>query len=590
MWSYPALPETKGIFLSGFRHCLFEDINPKQQYAFYPYTSAAYDNIEADTEYRFGFDMDYRPSPSLQLTATINPDFGQVETDDVVVNLTAYETYFPEKRLFFLEGYEIFVTNPRAIDSSQDTVVLVNTRRIGGAPRIPALPPGGEIPDLQRSQPTDLYGALKLTGQQGKFRYGILAALEEDAHFDGIFEDQSAFSIEQDGRDFGVMRLLYEDTESGGRRSIGWIGTGVFHPEADALVHGLDFHYLSQNKKLTWDAQLLNSAVDHVNGVGGFFDVRYIPEQGIIHSGEFEYFDSRLDISDLGFLRRNDIIGFRYTYERFESDLSKLRNRNTRISYTHGHNTDGDLVRSGLFLGRYWTFLNNSGVNLELNYAPARWEDRNSYGNGSYRIKGRGSISADWYSDSAKKISYGAGISIMNEDLQGITKSYRANLALRPTDRFSLLFNIDYSDKDGWLLYRSGKTFATYDARNWSSSLAMDLFLTSKQQFRLSTQWAAYRAFEQKYYEISPDDGELIPYAKPQGLESSDFTISQMTFQARYRWQIAPLSDLFLVYTRGSNLPSDISQDFGSLLSDAWTDPIVDTILFKMRYRFSILA
>ena len=586
MWSYPALPDTRGIFLSGFQPCLFDGINPKQQVAFYPYTSTTYDQIEGEMDYRFGFDADWRPSSNFQLTATVNPDFGQVESDDVVVNLSAFETYFPEKRLFFLEGYEIFVTSPRAMSGGGDTVVLVNTRRIGGAPRAPSLPSGGEIPDLMRSRPTDLFGAVKLTGQQGKLRYGFLAALEEDTRFDGTFGDNIPFSVEQDGRDFGIMRLLYEDTETGGRRSIGWISTAVFHPERDAVVHGLDLHYLSQNKKLRWDAQLLGSTVDNVNGGGGFLDVKYIPEQGTIHSLALEYFDDKLDIGDLGYFRRNDSIVLSYAYDLFESDLPGLQSRNTRITYSHGYNTHGEMVRSGLLVGRYWTFLDNSGLNLELNYAPSRWDDRNSYGNGAFRIEGRGLVNLNWFSDSARKLSYGLGFTMMSEDLRGVTKDYSANVALRPADRFSLLFNVFYSDKDGWLLHRSGKTFTTYEAQNWSSTLAVDFFLTARQQFRLSSQWAGYRAFEQNVYEISPDSGKLIPYAKLPGSTSDDFTISQFTFQARYRWQIAPLSDLFLVYTRGSNLPNDPSQDFGSLLSDAWSDPIVHTVLFKLRYRF----
>lgn len=65
VWSYPALPETKGIFLSGFQPCRFEGINPKQQYAIYPYTSTTYDEIEGDTDFRFGFDVDWRPSTNF---------------------------------------------------------------------------------------------------------------------------------------------------------------------------------------------------------------------------------------------------------------------------------------------------------------------------------------------------------------------------------------------------------------------------------------------------------------------------------------------------------------------------------------------
>ena len=67
-------------------------------------------------------------------------------------------------------------------------------------------------------------------------------------------------------------------------------------------------------------------------------------------------------------------------------------------------------------------------------------------------------------------------------------------------------------------------------------------------------------------------------------LVSDDFIISRMTFQARYRWEIAPLSDLFVVYTRGSNIPGTMYEDYGSLLSEAWSEPIVDTIVVKLRY------
>ena len=65
-----------------------------------------------------------------------------------------------------------------------------------------------------------------------------------------------------------------------------------------------------------------------------------------------------------------------------------------------------------------------------------------------------------------------------------------------------------------------------------------------------------------------------------------DFVISRMTFQARYRWEIAPLSDLFIVYTRGSNLPRNEFATFQDLLERSWNDRIVDTVAVKLRYRF----
>ena len=105
------------------------------------------------------------PRPNLELAATANPDFGAVEADDVVLNLTASETFFPEKRLFFLEGNEVFSIMPRddfssiyrmAVNEDYATtsrqiylkdfvpvpVSLLNTRRIGGTANQLTLPDG----------------------------------------------------------------------------------------------------------------------------------------------------------------------------------------------------------------------------------------------------------------------------------------------------------------------------------------------------------------------------------------------------------------------------------------------------------------
>ena len=114
LYSWPALPYSQPRFISAFEPVVLEGVNPKQQWEIYPYVSATSDEIRNEADGRGGIDVAWRPSSNLQLTATVNPDFGSIESDDVVVNLTAYETFFPEKRLFFLEGNEVFVTSPRS--------------------------------------------------------------------------------------------------------------------------------------------------------------------------------------------------------------------------------------------------------------------------------------------------------------------------------------------------------------------------------------------------------------------------------------------------------------------------------------------
>ena len=83
---------------------------------------------------------------------------------------------------------------------------------------------------------------------------------------------------------------------------------------------------------------------------------------------------------------------------------------------------------------------------------------------------------------------------------------------------------------------------------------------------------------------MPPDDGALIP--RPEPAESDDFTISRLTMQFRYRWEIGPLSDLFIVYTRGSNVDNEITDDFGMMFQDAISNPIIDLAVIKLRYRF----
>ena len=100
-----------------------------------------------------GVDAKAHPTQNLTLDVAINPDFGQVEADEVVLNLSTVETSYPEKRPFFLEGTDAFETYRP----------LVYTRRIGAVPAAPARRPDELV--IERAQPAPIYGALKLVGR-----------------------------------------------------------------------------------------------------------------------------------------------------------------------------------------------------------------------------------------------------------------------------------------------------------------------------------------------------------------------------------------------------------------------------------------
>ena len=113
----------------------------------------------------------------------------------------------------------------------------------------------------------------------------------------------------------------------------------------------------------------------------------------------------------------------------------------------------------------------------------------------------------------------------------------------------------------------------------------MDIFLSAKQQFRITAQWAGIKAREDERWRVPPGDGSLESVLVNPSDQRRDFTISRLTFQARYRWELAPLSDLFVVYTRGSNVASMPDAGFGDLLHDSWTERLVDVFVVKLRYR-----
>ena len=605
-WSWPPLPFTGARFMSALGKLRVPGVAPKQELSLFPYASSTFDQARNDDEARVGLDVFWRPSVGFQVTAAVNPDFGAVESDDVVINLTSRETFFPEKRLFFLEGSEIFTTTARgqitSFSSSAQSAgarrtyesflrpptMVLNTRRIGGKGLVD-IPDDVDVAGYEQSKPTDLLGAVKITGQSGLLRYGALTAIEDDPELLGE-KDGRDFVVEGEGRNFGVVRGLLESTGDG-RRSIGYIGTILDHPLRQAIVHGIDGHFLSSGGKLKIDAQLLNSDIDDAfdgeeQGYAAFADVLYVPRRGIQHVFGVDYFDDTIDINDMGFRGRNDIRGVRYAGSVSRPGTGWYRMWRASLNSGYWWNGEGRVIRYGHFGRGSLMFRNRSEIRTELNYFPARWDDIESRGNGSYRMDARLQASVAYGTDTSKVVSLSVQGGAYEEELGGWDYKSGFGVTFKPTDRFSLDFDLLHSRRENWLIHQQGREFTTFRANDWQPRIAMDLFFSARQHLRLTMQWAGVRGGEQEFYRVPLGDGDLVRYAKEPGAASDDFTISRMTAQLRYRWQIAPLSDLFVVYTRGSNLPDRGYDTFGDLFEDALNEPVIDVFVVKLRYRF----
>jgi hypothetical protein len=190
MWAFLPRNEPQGVARYGHLEGL-ENLPRTRGLEILPYTTARAEfkdiprssGANFDNPFRSGHDyfasvgadLKYRLGTNFTLDATVNPDFGQVEADPAVINLTAFETRVSERRPFFVEGADIFRFGEGAGGGSQ----LVNTRRIGRAPA-GSLPDDSEYADVPTS--TTILGAARVTGRPtGGWSVGVLEAVSNRA-------------------------------------------------------------------------------------------------------------------------------------------------------------------------------------------------------------------------------------------------------------------------------------------------------------------------------------------------------------------------------------------------------------------------
>jgi hypothetical protein len=141
-----------------------------------------------------GMDLKYGLASNLTLSATVNPDFGQVEADPAVLNLTAFESFFEERRPFFVESTGIFNFGGGALQ-------LFYPRRIGRAPQL-----GGLVSDPNLTVPgsTTILGAAKVTGRLSSgTSLGAIAGLTQRESVGGtVVEPRTSYGVARIARDF----------------------------------------------------------------------------------------------------------------------------------------------------------------------------------------------------------------------------------------------------------------------------------------------------------------------------------------------------------------------------------------------------
>ncbi len=198
-----------------------------------------------------GLDLRYRLTGDLTLTATLNPDFGQVEVDPAVVNLGVYETFFEERRPFFLEGMDVFAFEGGGSNAGGR---LFYTRRVGRSPQVP--PPSAQS-DVPRQ--ANILGAANLTGRTDSgWRFGLVEAVTSrvDARYvdpegqarTGMVEPRSNYAVARARRDLregqsylgGMVTSVLRESDGG--------PSDRFLPSS-AWAGGVDFRHEWGNRR-----------------------------------------------------------------------------------------------------------------------------------------------------------------------------------------------------------------------------------------------------------------------------------------------------------------------------------------------------
>ena len=525
-------------------------------FAVTPYVSGLYDNVHGGSTFDGGADIFWKPNGQFQMTATINPGFGQVESDDLVVNFDATETFISDKRPFFTENQGLFeYTTPS--DSSQ----LLYTRRIGG-------------PADDGSGAGDITAAGKVNGSFGATKYGVFVADEAD----------------EVGRSFSALRLVHDyDTQN-----LGMMLTNVERPwlDREATVFGVDHNWRPTPR---WNVQtrVFGSRIDESGDIesdlGATVWADYEMDHGWRQQWIAMHFGNDLDINDAGYLSRNSTNYLHWEVRRRFSDLpdsSRHASKDWRGRISTNYNDHGEKLNDQFRLSREGRLRNGGYEFAQINLNSAGVNDLLTRGNGS--LKKPANFNAYYQYQRPRKGDWAHNIELESYS-GGLSGGFNLGYSVRydATYFISDAFNVHagfFSDRSpDWLVWQRDNLIGSFGRREFDLNAGLDWTIDSRQELRVKLQAIALDADSQQAYRVGAG-GNAIDSDEP----VDDFNVRNLGFQVRYRYEVAPLSYLYVVYGRGGFRQDAFSDSTGSLLRDSFSLRDDEQLLVKFSYRFEL--
>lgn len=553
--AWPVASYTRPRFLSDFTPVTLPAYS-QSLFAITPYAVGVRDQVHGRNHVDGGADIFWKPNGQTQLTATINPDFGQVESDDLVVNFGAEETFFTDKRPFFTENQGIFDFG-LLLDNSQ----LIYTRRVGG-------------PADDGHGAGDVEAAVKLNGSVGATQYGVLAAQESgDA-----------------GRSFAALRLNHDF----GTQSLGLLATRVDRPflDREANVLGVD-HRWKPNDKITVTSNVVASHIDQdgrlVTGSGATSVVEYEMNPRWSQQWLAMHFDDKLDINDFGYLPRNSLNYFHWQVQRRFTNLppdSKFASHRWRVRVIGIDNDHGLNLERQLRVIRASELRDGGEEDIQLNLNSAAHDDLLTRGHGALKTPPIHQLFWSRTSPRKGRWAWKSEVDLAGSDRVGMRR-IGYEVLVEPTfffsDALSAFSGVDYQFRPDWLVWQHDNLVGSFDSHSILLDAGLNWTISGRQELRVKLQALGLDARKLGAYRV---DGGMRAVASNDPVD--DFSVRNLGFQIRYRYELAPLSDLYVVYGRGGYVLDPRFQGASAQFGRSFDLRDSEQLLVKLAYRFEL--
>ena len=401
----------------------------------------------------------------------MNPDFGQVEVDPSVVNLSAFETFFPEKRPFFLEGSDVFSFGNVYLNNDFGSVRYFYSRRIG---RVPQRFPGGpNITFAQSPDATTIDGAAKITGKTRGWTVGLLDAVTPEEKADVVLTDGTRSTTPVEPLTNYFVGRVKRDFRGGGTNVGGMLTStirSVDKPEfrdllrSSATFGGIDFEHDMQKRTWITSGYLAGS---HVAGSANAIAAtqlnssRYYqrPDQTYLtfdptrtsldgHIGELalaktgtvfgslaaKEVSPGLELNDMGFHGRTDYRAFSTDIGYQDFKLGQHFRSFGGYAYTnHTYNFGGTSIYQGVGSGAFATLTNFWNVGLNAGFNPHYYSDRFTRGGPLAIVPGSWNLGANAGSDTRKPVIFSASVNYSHGVAGDQSTSYSVGADMRPS-------------------------------------------------------------------------------------------------------------------------------------------------------------